>query len=375
MKQVVLLAGLLLLFSCNMTQVKDEPQEQPALQVPVAYAEGFTIADHGSFKLIRLSDAWKGEKTNYQYVLYKDQAPTGYDDAIKIRVPVTSIACMSLTHIALIEALGKENTIVAASGCNYSNSGKIKALVQSGKITEVGSENALNYELLAQSKPDVVMMFGINEASLKYVNKLKTMGMTTIMNAEYMEPHPLGKAEWIKFVAAFFDESEKADSIFSVVEKEYLSLVELTQNINNKPLVFVGMPWNGNWYVAGGKSFQAQLFQDAGARYLWDDNEERSSVVKSMELVYDKAYDAEFWLNQNSYGSIEAVVGYDEKFKHFRSVKTGRLYNNNKRMNEFEGNDYWESGTINPHLILKDMIEIFHPELLDHELYYYQQLQ
>jgi iron complex transport system substrate-binding protein len=38
-------------------------------------------------------------------------------------------------------------------------------------------------------------------------------------------------------------------------------------------------------------------------------------------------------------------------------------------------NDYWESGIINPHVILADLINILHPELLpDHKLHYYRQL-
>ena len=40
-----------------------------------------------------------------------------------------------------------------------------------------------------------------------------------------------------------------------------------------------------------------------------------------------------------------------------------------------QANDYWESGIINPHLILADLIAIFHPDVLsDHQLFYYKQI-
>jgi iron complex transport system substrate-binding protein len=66
----------------------------------------------------------------------------------------------------------------------------------------------------------------------------------------------------------------------------------------------------------------------------------------------------------------------DERFATFDAVQSGEVYNNNRRLTEQGGNDYWESGVNNPHLILADLIAIFHPELLpDHELYYYQQLR
>ena len=208
----------------------------------------------------------------------------------------------------------------------------------------------------------------------KDINKIKTLGLEVVLNAEYIETHPLGKAEWIKFVAAFYNQNEKARTIFNEIEKEYLNLLTLTQNIK-KPTVFVGMPWNGAWYVPGGKSFQAQLFKDAGAEYLWLDNDEKGSLVKAKEIILDQAYEADFWLNQNSYRSIDAVVVYDENFKGFKAVKDKQLFNNDKRVNAKSGNDYWESGVINPHIVLKDLISIFHPRLLEHQLYYYRKLE
>ncbi|BAL99694.1 MAG: hypothetical protein KatS3mg049_2263 [Caldilinea sp.] len=51
------------------------------------------------------------------------------------------------------------------------------------------------------------------------------------------------------------------------------------------------------------------------------------------------------------------------------------MYNNNARLNEYGGNDYWEGGLANPDVVLADLIKIFHPELLpDHELVYYRKL-
>jgi iron complex transport system substrate-binding protein len=45
-------------------------------------------------------------------------------------------------------------------------------------------------------------------------------------------------------------------------------------------------------------------------------------------------------------------------------------------LNDIGANDYWESGSVNPHLILADLITIFHPDLLPgHQLVYYKQLQ
>ncbi len=372
-KLIIILSFFLFWASCKNNP---EPTVSQKYSVDISYAKGFSIDElAGESYLVTLNDQWRGEQTPYQYLLYKNEKPTGYDNVVKIKIPINKIACMSLTHIALIETIGMENTIVAASGVDYSHSKKVRELYENNQISEIGSQQALNYELLVDKSPDVVMAYGIDEQSLTYIDKLKKMGLVPILNAEYMEVHPLGKAEWIKYVAVFYDKLDEAESIFSSIEKEYNLLLSYTDTINNKPTVFVGMPWNGNWYVAGGKSFQARLFKDAGANYLWADNEEKSSIIKSKEMVLDEAFEADFWLNQNSYESIDAIIDYDEKLKNIKAVKVSNVYNNSALLKQNGGNDYWESATVQPHIVLKDLIEIFHPQLLEHKLYYYKKLK
>ena len=135
------------------------------------------------------------------------------------------------------------------------------------------------------------------------------------------------------------------------------------------------MPWNGAWHVPGAKSYQAQLFKDAGANYLWKDgNKSEASIIKSKEIIIDEAFSADFWINLNSYKSIAEVVAFDKKFATFKAIKDKNLFNNDKRLTPNFGNDYWESGVVNPQVVLADLIKIFHPELIEHEFYYYQKL-
>ncbi|MBW6481794.1 MAG: ABC transporter substrate-binding protein [Vicingaceae bacterium] len=340
----------------------------------VSYAKGFSIVYFDDFKVITLHSAWKGENKPIKYVLYKNEKPLSID-GIFIKTPIKSIACLSLTHIAFLEKLGLQNSIIGLSGCNYVSSPAIKKRIENKEINEVGQHEVVNYELLVNMNPEVIMAYGIDQTSTTKINKLKAMGLTTVLNAEYLENHPLGQAEWIKFIAAFYNEEDKADSIFNNIEQEYLKLLEITSKIKNKPTVFSGIPWNGAWYVPGGLSFQAQLFKDAGATYLWADNQEERSFVKSKEIILDEALNADFWLNVNAYHSIHEIIETDKVLQNFKALKQQQIYNNNLRENAAAGNDYWESGVINPHIVLKDLIKIFHPELVEHELYYYKKLE
>ncbi|PJA07848.1 MAG: ABC transporter substrate-binding protein [Flavobacteriales bacterium CG_4_10_14_0_2_um_filter_32_8] len=378
MKQLIFLAFLSIFLSCN-SDKKDriiiENIPSTTVKIPIKYAKGFTIEQFENYKLVTLKNVWVGEKKSYHYILYSNKKPTGYPTAIFIKTPIKSIACMSLTHVAFIEKLAQENSIIALSGCDYVNSTNIQHRIKDKKIKEIGQEQQINYETLVELNPNLIMGFGIDASSTSTINKMQTLGLKVVLNAEYMESHPLGKAEWIKFIAAFYNEDAKAAAIFDALENDYLALSKLTQQIKNKPTVFTGMPWNGAWYVPGAKSYQAQLFFDAGANYLWKDgNESEGSVLKSKEIIVDEALNADFWINLNSYKSIAEVVAFDKKFTTFRAVKNKNLFNNDKRLNIKLGNDYWESGVANPHVVLADLIKIFHPEIIEHELYYYQKL-
>ena len=379
MRNFQLLAILLLSFfvlQCTHQEEKKEGStfKKKTSRSAIKYAKGFEIEDFGTHKIITLRQTWKKNNQTHQYVLYQNEKPADILGATFFKVPITSIACMSLTHVAFLEKLGEEHSIVGISGCDYVHSAKINAKIANHTIHEIGQNQQIDYEFLVDKSPQIVMAYGINSASSAILSKLEKLGLKTVLNSEYMETHPLGKAEWIKFVAAFYNKSNFADSLFNSIEQEYLALLEITNKTIEKPTVFTGMPWSGSWYVPGAKSFQAQLFKDAGATYLWQNNNEKSSVVKSKELIIDEAYNASFWLNQDSYKSINAVVAYDENFRGFEAVEKEQLYNNDNRLNARGGNDYWESGVVNPQWILKDLIKIFHPQLITHQLYYYRKL-
>jgi len=378
MRKLTITSLIILLLSCQ----ADRGDEITTNNIPnkstkeeVKYAKGFSIVQYNNYKILSIRNAWVGDETTFKYVLYNDEKPLEIDDAVFIKTPINSIACMSLTHLSFIEKIGMEKSIVALSGGDYINSNKIKKLISDKSIHEIGNDQNVNFEMLIDKSPDIIMGFGVDASSNKLINKMNSLGLDVVLNAEYMEVHPLGKAEWIKFVAAFYNKDEEAALIFDKMESEYLSLLKLTEEIKDKPTVFTGMPWNGAWYVPGAASFQVQLFKDAGAQFLWMDNDEKSSLIKSKEIIIDEAYDSDFWLNLDSYRDVKSIVGFDNKFNGFNAVKKRSLYNNDNRLNGSLGNDYWESGVTNPHILLKDLIEIFHPDLLDHQLYYYRKLE
>jgi len=186
----------------------------------------------------------------------------------------------------------------------------------------------------------------------------------------------LSRAEWGKFIALFFNKEAQAEQVFTQTAAQYEKLAKLAASVRMKPTVVVNVNYQGTWYMDGGKTYVAQFLEDAGATYLWADNSDVGEVMLSFEEVFNKAADADYWINTGFWNSAREALADDERYGEFAAFKNNHVYNNNARSNAKGGNDYFESGIANPDVILEDLIKIFHPELLpDHQLYYYHQLE
>ena len=343
----------------------------------IRYAKGFTVEYYNTHKLLTVSDPWKDARQTFQYVLVPrgNPRPQGYKPSQYIEIPLRSIVTMSTTYLGQLRDLGELDTLIGHSNFKHVNTVEAVKMIDEGKIQEVGEGASVNVELLMDLSPDLIMTYGLGNVYDSH-SKLLEAELPTVINAAYMEQTPLGRAEWLKFIALFYDKEAEAEKIFTATENSYHRLRNKAEQYADRPTVLLNAPFNGKWWVAGGQGYVAAFLKDAGARYLWEDIPSSGSQVVDFEVVYERAIDADFWLNPGQWKSLKDGMRSDERLTEFRAFQEGRIYNNNARVNEYGGNDYWESGTTHPDLILSDLIEIFHPELLpDHELVYYQKLE
>jgi iron complex transport system substrate-binding protein len=120
----------------------------------------------------------------------------------------------------------------------------------------------------------------------------------------------------------------------------------------------------------------AELLKDAGADYPFAEDTSTGSRNLGFETVYRAGLDAEFWLNAGWAKSLRDISDEDKRYTDFKCFKTKQVFNNTKRMGANGSNEYWESGLVNPHLILLDLVKILHPELSPrHELFYTRRLE
>lgn len=233
----------------------------------------------------------------------------------------------------------------------------------------------MNYELLLGLKPDVVLLYGIGDAQTAVTDKLKELSIPYMYVGEYLEESPLGKAEWLVALAELTDSREKGIEIFREIPKRYQVLKALTESVEQRPTVMLNTPWNDSWVMPSTQSYMAQLVTDAGADYIYKENNSNSSTPIGLETAYKLIQKADYWINVGMASTLDELKTVNPKFVDAKAVREKTVYNNNLRTTPTGGNDYWESAVVRPDVVLRDLIHIFHPELVSDSLYYYRHLE
>ena len=348
-------------------------------KVHVQHASGFTVSYHRHFKVVTVLNPWRDADQTFQYVLVQRGAPApeGYPKAQHIEVPVRTMVTLSPTYLAHVDQLGIADRLVGHSDLKQVHTPAIVKRIEAGQLVEVGRGASVNVELLLDLQPELIMTHGSGNPQRSAHPKLLEVGLKVAFNAEYMDTSPLGQTEWVKFIAVFFNREAAAERLFPNIVAAYDRLVERTRQIRNKPTVFSQASYQGAWFMPGGNSFMARFIKDAGGTYLWADDNSTGSLRLDFEAVFERASEADVWLLKwPGWERVSDVLTADERNAKFLALNTGRIYNNNARLNAHGGNDYWETGMAKPHLVLADLVKIFHPDLVpDHELIWYRPLK
>lgn len=363
----------------NQLSQNQSPIPVDAIEIPVSYARGFHLYQSKNQVWIDISNPWQQAQNvhlYYQLVQKSDEPVAAKSSAQVIYVPLQRIACMSTTHLGFLNALNCTDRLIAISGTQYVYNETLRQGIKTGNIQELGYEQSLNFEKLIQLQPELLINYGVTAEISAVSEKLKSLKIPSFLSAEYLEEHPLGKAEWIRVFGLLTGQEQLADSIFNEIAFRYQELKKLADTITQKPLVMTGLPWKDAWYLTGKNSYLPQFIEDAGGKYFNAAHENREPLALSIEAVYDLGHQADYWINAGTSHSIASIIQTDPRLADFKPVRDRQVYNNNNRMSPGDGNDYFESGTIEPDIILKEIIQIIHPQLIkEHSSKYYKRLE
>ena len=342
----------------------------------VQFAKGFTIAYAGRCKVVTILSPFEQKTTATRYLLVPrgTPRPAGYADALVIDTPIRTLVGLSSMHVALADFLGADDILVGLGSLKYASAPRVRRRIAAGKILEAGQGKELNNEMLIARHPDLVMTTGWPGESLTRFQTLAAAGIPVMINSEWVESTPLGRAEWVKVLAVLLDKEDLVNQKFGQVVRDYQRLAALGQKATKRPRVVVGLPFKDVWHVPDADSYMTRFLRDAGTSYAWDKTKSpQGSLALSFETVAPVALTAEYWLQTGTASTKAEIIAQDARYAAFGPFINGHLYNNNRRTNAEGANDYWESGAMRPDLVLADLIKILHPELLPKwPLYYYQ---
>ncbi len=364
------LAALLaiLMFSCEDSGRKPDIQsycdkigldaEQPA---SVKYAKGFSILKYGEITkvIIRNPSMPKKILSTYYLVGNRKLKDKFANEKKIIKVPLEKFAVFSQTQLSSLIKMGQAQKIVGVSEARYITDSAIRKKITDGSIVELAGNGRFYVETALKLMPDLIFYSPYKTSES---HPLATSNILMVPYLDFMETSPLGRAEWIKFSAVFLGGADYADSAFRKIENSYNSYKNLVKDIRYKPSVFSDKYFAGQWYVPGGKSYIARLFDDAGSDYLWKSDSGVASFPLDYEVVFKKAAHADFWRIVGSYNdeaSYDFIGSQNELYTHFDAFKNKHII-----WCDAKNTSYFEKSPLEPQILLADLIYCFHPELL-----------
>jgi len=356
-------------------------------EIVFKYATGVSVRDSADVRLVSINPnahhktpegGNKDRGTEYRFALVRSdetQVPEGYT---KIRVPIDRAIVMTALQLSNFTALDAHDVVRGITGTKNLFNKDILARVKDGRIVKIGMEGNFDTELVLAANPQVIF---ISPSKRGGYDAIREMGITLVPHLGYQELAPLGQAEWVKFVGMFIGKEREANEVFAGIESRYNELKEKAQAPSDSPrgkgglpTVFSGEMHYGTWHAVGGKNYLAQIFRDAGARYVIDD-EETSGENLEFEKMYAQAANADYWRILNSYPgefSYEALKASEPRNELFKAFKERKIIYCNMKQTP-----YYEIAPVEPDVLLKDFVAIFHPELVepDYQPKYYRLLK
>ena len=337
--------------------------------VPFRYAQLLQLVRHDGYTVATIRHPWRQDAVLHRYVLVPADAPVpeGFPEGTVIRTPLRRSVVFTTVHCSLLSMLHREASVAGVADLKYIKAPYVQEGVSAGRIVDCGDGMSPVIEKIIDLHPDALLLSPF-ENSGGY-GQLEEIDIPIVECAEYMEPSPLGRAEWVRFYGLLYGCEHEADSLFALVDSSYHALrhtvMPESRNPNTAPKtsVLVDKVTGSVWYVPGGRSTIGQMLSDAGARYPWASDDRSGSIALPFETVLERAGDCDVWLLRYSGQqplTRQQLLSEHRGYNQFRSFREGRVYGCNVEQSMF-----YEDSPFRPDLLLSDFIKILHPDIPD----------
>lgn len=366
------LVAVLLLSACG-GKSKTSSASTAEKEIPLHYAEHLKLSQAEDYTIARLRNPWDTTKTLHTYILIDKEKslPPDLPEGTLVRTPLSKAIVYSSVHCGLLKQIGALQSIGGICDLPYIKLPEIQEGCRQGSIIDAGNGMNPDIEKIIDLHPDAILLSPF-ENSGGY-GRVEKLNIPIIECADYMETSALGRAEWMRFYGLLFGQSQAADSLFAEVEKNYNELKAMVATLSFAPSVISELKSGSAWYVPGGKSTSARIYADAGANYVFAADAHSGSVPLAFETMFDKGQNADYWLikyNQATDKTYRELKQDFAPYAGFRAFKERRIYGCNTHHIPL-----YEDYPFHPDWLLKDLIKIFHPMLLEgYELKYFTKL-
>ncbi|WP_162126070.1 ABC transporter substrate-binding protein [Flavobacterium phycosphaerae] len=358
---------LFIFISMVFVQCKTETKSETAIAAKneIAYAKGFSLINYHGYTVVTVKNPWPKATKTYTYILKEKggSIPDSLKQNVTITVPIKTIVVTSTTHIPSLEMLNEVNSLVGFPHADYISSEKVRTRIEAGKVKELGMNQNLNTEVLLDLQPNIIIGYGIDNNN-PTLDNLQKSGLKVMLNGDWNEETPLGKAEWIKFFGALYGKQKQANELFSKIEKDYKNTIEIAKKATTTPTILAGDMFEDRWYLPRGTSWGSLLLKEANSNYLWQETTGTGSLSLSFETVFEKAQNADIWITSGQFSSLKEMTDMNPHYNQFKAFKTNNVYSFSGKKGKTGGILYYELAPNRPDIVLKDIVKILHPELL-----------
>ena len=365
MKIKILFFISLITLGCSSREVKRVTKKHFHEASLISYASHFDLIQSETNFLLHFMSPESGEiELRFFLTNNAEISKKGYTT---ILLPSSRLITLSGTSIGMLSTLKEQGRIVGVSNVKYVYDKQTLERIKKNQVIEVGEESNLPLEKIIQTQAQLILYSGFG-SNFPGSQKLNALGIKSIPIYDWRETHPLGKAEWIKLFGVLTNKTEAAEHYFNDIESKYLQLKESVKPLSNSPTVLSGNILGDIWYAPNGNSFVAQILKDAHVTYKYQNSSGTGSAQRSLERIIKDNTDTDYWVNPGL-SSRGAILELNSKLKYVGPLKSNTYcYSHNINL-------FWERSAIEPHRVLADFIQLFHPELkASDSLYFYRNI-
>jgi len=293
------------------------------------------------------------------------------------------IVSLSAIHTGMLAELGLAKSIVGVESKQYIAHPAIYSSTLLDSVQELAPDGPVIPEKLANLKPQILIGYVFNIQEKNTIERIAKNHFPVIWANNHLEPHPLGRAEWIVAMGWLLGKSKESANVFKGISKEYLAIAKQAAEADQEkksttgsnrskvqPTVMMNIPYNGQWFVPQGQSYMSQFILDAGGMPITLQPEGSGSNMVGLEKALQAMKLADIWINTDNCNTRKCLTEMEPRVMNVKALQGNRVFNFNKKLNSNGSNSYWDLGCVFPNLVLRDLYKIIQNDT--QSMYFYQ---